>query len=102
MSADAWLLVLYVGTALSVSFLASLLEATLLSVCMSELESAAQDGNPGATQLLELKRNRLDDAISAILTLNTISQTLGAALAGPSGPATEPTPGAGRTHGAAH
>jgi len=35
MSAEAWLLALIVGTALSVSFLASLLEATLLSVRIS-------------------------------------------------------------------
>ncbi len=82
MSADAWLLVLYVGTALSVSFLASLLEATLLSVRISEIEPRASAGARGAIQLLDLKRHRIDDAISAILTMNTIAQTLGAALAG--------------------
>lgn len=82
MTADAWLLVLYVGTALSVSFLASLLEATLLSVRISEIEPRAEAGHRGAVQLLELKRSRIDDAISAILTMNTIAQTLGAALAG--------------------
>lgn len=82
MSTDAWLLILYVGTALSISFLASLLEATLLSVRISEIERRANIGHRGAAQLLELKRHRIDDAISAILTMNTIAQTLGAALAG--------------------
>lgn len=82
MSADALLLVVYVGTALSVSFLASLLEATLLSVRISDIEPKANAGERGAVQLLDLKRHRIDDAISAILTMNTIAQTLGAALAG--------------------
>ncbi len=82
MNADAWLLVLYVGAALSISFLASLLEATLLSVRISELEPRAKAGNRGAALLLDLKQHRVDDAISAILTMNTIAQTLGAALAG--------------------
>lgn len=82
MSADAWLLALYVGAALSISFLASLLEATLLSVRVSELEPRARAGNRGAAQLLDLKRHRVDDAISAILTTNTIAHTLGVALSG--------------------
>jgi len=82
MSADAWLLVLYVGTALTVSFCASLLEATLLSVRISEVEPRARGGSEGAIALLDFKRHRIDDAISAILTMNTIAQTLGAALAG--------------------
>ena len=76
------LLVLYVVFALGISFLCSLLEATLLSVRMVWLTEQRADGNRGAGLLLELKQSRIDDAISAILTLNTVSHTLGATLAG--------------------
>jgi CBS domain containing-hemolysin-like protein len=76
------LLLLYVGFALGISFLCSLLEATLLSVRMATLSEQRSAGSRGAGLLLDLKRNRVDDAISAILILNTISNTLGATLAG--------------------
>ena len=82
MSTDALLLIFYVGGALSVSSLASVLEATLLSIRVSEVEPKAREGQRGAILLLDLKQNRLDDAISAILTMNTIAHTVGAALAG--------------------
>lgn len=76
------LLLLYVSIALGVSFLCSLLEATLLAsrnVTLAEQQAA---GNRGAALLLTLKQNRVDDAISAILILNTVANTLGATLAG--------------------
>ncbi len=76
------LLILYVGFALGVSFLCSTLEAALLSVRMATLVEKAGQGVRGAQLLLALKRKRIDDAISAILILNTISNTLGATLAG--------------------
>jgi len=76
------LLFLYVGFALGVSFLCSLLEAALLSSRIAVLVEQRDAGNRGAARLLELKRTRVDDAISAILILNTISNTLGATLAG--------------------
>ncbi len=76
------LLVLYVGGALSISFLCSILEAGILSVRASELHTRAKQGDQGAAILLDLKENRIDDSISAILTLNTIAHTIGAALAG--------------------
>jgi CBS domain containing-hemolysin-like protein len=41
-----------------------------------------EEGTSGAGQLLELRTERVDDAISAILTLNTVANTLGATLAG--------------------
>ena len=77
------LLLLWVGLAIGVSFLCSLLEAVLLAVRTTAL-TARRDtgGGRGAALLLGIKRERLDDAISAILTLNTISHTIGAALAG--------------------
>jgi CBS domain containing-hemolysin-like protein len=76
------LLLLFVVFALGVSFLCSLLEAALLSVRMATLSERRAAGSRGAGHLLELKRHRVDDAISAILILNTISNTLGATLAG--------------------
>ncbi len=82
MGTDVILLLLYVGGALGISFLCSVLEATLLSSREAELAARADGGNQGAKILLELKQSRVEDAISAILTLNTIAHTIGAALAG--------------------
>jgi CBS domain containing-hemolysin-like protein len=76
------LLVLYIALAVGVSFLCSLLEAALLSSRNATLVDQAQAGNSGAGALLELRTERVDDAISAILTLNTVANTLGATLAG--------------------
>jgi CBS domain containing-hemolysin-like protein len=82
MSSGLILLLVYVGGALSISFLCSLLEAGLLSARETELSARASAGERGAAVLLDLKQNRIDDAISAILTLNTIAHTIGATLAG--------------------
>ena len=76
------LLFFYVGFALSVSFLCSLLEATLLSSRIAMLSEKRAQGNRGAGLLLDLKRSRIDDALSAILTINTVANTLGATMAG--------------------
>lgn len=76
------LLVFYVSIALFVSFLCSVLEAVLLSVSLAKVGSRRDAGSKGAGLLMHLKQHRLDDAISAILTLNTIAHTIGAALAG--------------------
>jgi len=77
-----FLLLVYVFGALSISFLCSILEAALLSVRGVELEERKARGERGAEILLHLKRKRIDDAISAILILNTIAHTVGATLAG--------------------
>jgi CBS domain containing-hemolysin-like protein len=76
------LLLLYVGFALGVSFLCSLLEAALLSARISTLSERKSAGSRGAGLLMQLKQTRIDDAISAILILNTLANTLGATLAG--------------------
>jgi CBS domain containing-hemolysin-like protein len=76
------LLALFVGFALSVSFLCSLLEAALLSARRGMLAEKEAAGSRGAGLLLEIKEQRLDDAISAILILNTLANTLGATMAG--------------------
>ncbi len=82
MSAGLILLFVYVGGALAISFLCSLLEAGLLSARETELSARAGAGERGAAILLDLKQHRIDDAISAILTLNTIAHTVGAGGAG--------------------
>ena len=76
------LLILYVSGALVFSFLCSILEAALLSMGIPELEQRKTAGDAGAIRLLDIKQNRIDDAISAILILNTIAHTAGATLAG--------------------
>lgn len=75
------LLFLYTGGALTISFLCSLLEATLLSVRVTELIRRADD-EPGVAKLLEYKREKVEEGIGAILTLNTVAHTIGASLAG--------------------
>lgn len=76
------LLVTYIALAVGVSFVCSLLEAVLLSSRNSTLAEMSKNGNPGAGLLLKIRSQRVDDAISAILTLNTVANTLGATLAG--------------------
>jgi len=76
------LLFAFVAFAIGVSFSCSLLEAALLSSRLATLDTLQRAGNRGAGLLAELKRTRVDDAISAILILNTLSNTLGATMAG--------------------
>ena len=77
-----FLLVLIVATALSISFLCSILEASLLSASVVELSRRKDKGEKGAAVLLQLKEERIDDSIAAILTYNTIAHTVGAAMSG--------------------
>ncbi len=74
-------LLLYIGIALGFSFLCSILEAVLLSTSISHIEILAQGGNK-AGELMRQHKKDIDIPISAILTLNTIAHTVGAAGAG--------------------
>ena len=76
------LLFVYILFALGTSFICSVLEAVLLSVSVYQLMPLAEAGNTGARKMIELKRDRADDAITSILVLNTIAHTIGATLAG--------------------
>lgn len=76
------LLAVYVGTAIGFSFLCSILEASFLSSRLVSLMERRDSGDRGAALLLHLKQERVDDALSAILILNTIANTAGATLAG--------------------
>lgn len=74
-------LILYFALALGVSFFCSLMEAILLSVSHGHIESLTQDGQRCGRHLKELKE-RIDRPLSAILTLNTVANTVGAAGVG--------------------
>ena len=67
--------------ALGVSFLCSLLEAIILSVTWSHIEILSKNDSRGGKRLKELKED-IDVPLAAILTLNTISHTIGAAGVG--------------------
>lgn len=75
------LLITYVCVALGFSFLCSLLEATLLTLTPTQLQSAKSEGKRWAQKLQALKQD-IDQPLSAILTLNTIAHTMGATGAG--------------------
>jgi CBS domain containing-hemolysin-like protein len=76
------LLVIIVLSALAVSALCSVLEATLLSVSVVSLSERSDAGDKKAARLLALKQVNLESSIGAILTYNTIAHTIGAALSG--------------------
>lgn len=67
--------------ALGVSFICSIMEAVLLSVTPSYVALLAQQEHPQAKTLHALKQD-VDQPLGAILTLNTIAHTIGAAGAG--------------------
>jgi CBS domain containing-hemolysin-like protein len=76
----SWLILAIVIT-LDVSFVCSLAEALILSTTIAEIE-ALKRRQPRHGQLLEQLRLGLDDTMSAILTLNTIANTLGSVIVG--------------------
>jgi len=80
-SLDWWLLGLYLLLALGVSFLCSMLEAGILSLPVSHVRVMADEGRLGGKRLVEMKDN-LDRPLAAILTLNTVAHTIGAAGVG--------------------
>ncbi|MGM0636453.1 MAG: CNNM domain-containing protein [Bacteroidota bacterium] len=75
------LLFVYLFIALFASFLCSVMEAALLSVPISFLQSKSKNGDKNADAMLELKDN-IDKPLSAILSVNTIAHTVGAAGVG--------------------
>ncbi|MEM1097077.1 MAG: CNNM domain-containing protein, partial [Bacteroidota bacterium] len=75
------LLIFYVALALGVSFLCSVMEAVLLSITPAYVATLEKEGHPAATRINKLKED-IDQPLSAILSLNTIAHTVGAAGAG--------------------
>ena len=72
------LLVAYFLLAIGVSFLCSLLEAVILSVTHSQIGMLVKT-NPKQGKMLQKLKDDINRPLAAILTLNTISHTLGAA-----------------------
>ncbi|MEQ8770718.1 MAG: hemolysin family protein [Phycisphaerales bacterium] len=81
MPADLTLLIVYLALAVGVSFLCSLCEAGILTLTASDAKIMANAGKPGAALLARMKQ-QIDRPLAAILTLNTISHTVGAAGVG--------------------
>lgn len=75
------LLIFYLFLALFVSFLCSIMEAVLLTTPQAYLVVKTEKGSKTAARLMKLK-NKIDRPLSAILSLNTIAHTVGAAGVG--------------------
>lgn len=75
------LIFLYLFGALALSFMCSILEAVLLSTPMSFISMKEEQGVKAATRLKGYKSN-IDRPVAAILSLNTIAHTIGAAGVG--------------------
>src|SRR6056297_2339836 len=75
------LLFFYLFLAIGVSFLCSILEAALLSITPAHIAVLNESGTKTGKHLRELKRD-VDRPLAAILSLNTISHTFGAAGVG--------------------
>lgn len=74
-------LLTYITLALALSFLCSVLEAILLSSSPAYIETLVEQGNR-AGKLMNIHKDNVEIPIAAILTLNTIAHTVGAAGAG--------------------
>lgn len=75
------LFLLYLIGAIVLSFMCSILESVLLSTPISFISMKESEGNKTAAKLLDYKNN-IDKPIAAILSLNTIANTIGAAGVG--------------------
>ena len=74
-------LITYFVTALVVSFLCSLLESVLLSISITHVSVLEKNGSHSGKIMAELKEN-INRPLAAILTINTIANTVGAAGVG--------------------
>lgn len=75
------LLIFYLFLAIGVSFLCSIMEAVLLSITPSYIAVIEKEGSKAGETLRALK-NDIDRPLAAILSLNTIAHTFGAAGVG--------------------
>lgn len=75
------LLLFYLFLALFVSFLCSIMESVLLSTPLSFLYAKEEDGQKAASTFIKLKSD-IDRPLAAILSLNTVAHTIGAAGVG--------------------
>lgn len=75
------LLAIYLFIALFFSFVCSIAESVLLSLSPAQVALLEKDGHPAGSILSKLKTD-LDKPLAAILTLNTVAHTVGAAGVG--------------------
>lgn len=75
------LLIVYISIALGISFLCSIMEAVLLSVTPSFI-AQTESRDPALGEGLRSLKDDIDRPLAAILSLNTIAHTIGAAGAG--------------------
>lgn len=75
------LLIAYAALAIGISFLCSMLEASLLSLPRGHIEVLIERGSPFGKILLGMK-DEIDRPLAAILTFNTVAHTVGAAGVG--------------------
>ncbi len=76
------MLIVYTSLAIGVSFLCSLLEAVLLSMSHSHVSILEKSGSKSGALWSKLKTDDAVKPLTAILTLNTIAHTMGAAGVG--------------------
>jgi len=69
------------GATLSISFLCSILEAVFLSITHSHIALMQEEGHWAGDWFAQAQK-KIDEPIAAILTLNTIAHTVGAAMGG--------------------
>ena len=75
------LLIIYLLLTMGISFLCSLLESVLMSTPISFITMKEDEGDKNASLFMKMKMDP-DRPLSAILSLNTIANTLGAAAVG--------------------
>lgn len=75
------LLLLYLALALGVSFFCSIMESVILSVTPVYIQTLSEHNPKISAQLKDLKDN-IDRPLAAILSLNTVAHTVGAAGVG--------------------
>jgi len=75
------LLLFYLLLTMGISFLCSLLESVLMSTPLSYISMKEDEGDKNAALFMKFKQDP-DRPLSAILSLNTIANTLGAAAVG--------------------
>lgn len=79
---DVFWLIFFISIALIVSFICSIAESVILSITPSFIADL-KEKNPEKGAFVEnVKKERIDQSLAAILTLNTMSHTLGSIGAG--------------------
>ncbi len=79
---DVGLLIFFVLAALIFSFMCSVTEAVLLSITPSFIAGLRENHPDRAVLLKRIKQDKVDQSLAAILTLNTMANTVGAIGAG--------------------